>query len=87
MPKLGKTQKAEKMHSYLAMSGHGQSVPQSVPFIPHAQPRHGTRHEGAGTYAFKCAIMTGYASLVDDSNTVSGSRECSGRVKNCTKHL
>jgi len=39
-------------------------------------------HEGAGTYAFKCAIMTGYASLVDDSNTVSGSRECSGCPEN-----
>lgn len=35
-------------------------------------------HENAGSYAFKCSIMTGYASLVDDSNTVSGSRSCSG---------
>jgi len=35
-------------------------------------------HENAGNYAFLCVIMGSYGSLVDDSSTVSGSKDCSG---------
>ena len=41
VPKLGRTLKTEKMLRYLAISGHGQSVQQNVPFKLHALPGHG----------------------------------------------
>jgi len=35
-------------------------------------------HENAGRYAFKCSTMTSYGTLIDDSNSVSGTRACQG---------